>query len=331
MKTNLIFKILIVLITIIVSLSFFCNVQAAEHIETKESIKQDEDFTLPEGTLMKYDAKTGETSQVDMEELKQVISTLNNNSKIPFNVLPAKIPQNSHFNLLSPQALNESYDRVQYPTNWPSRAVCKVTFYDDYEKDTGLASAVIVGKNIALTAAHTIYDKNRTINRDWDCAPAYNNGYYSNQYYSNIHCGWSQVYYYNEWFNDYNANYDIAVAVLNENLGDQIGGSLGAVSYGTNNELLNLDYSCYGYPLIYSLNNNPEQYVSKGQIIDPKNTHFYLNSPTVDGFSGGPVLRDTDNYVIGILAGRDIDHDNESVAIRISQSIIDLIRQLREE
>lgn len=73
-----------------------------------------------------------------------------------------------------------------------NRKNCRVTFEGTYNGEYGTfaASAVLVGNNLALTAAHCVMDSNGNIHPNWKIYPRYKNG----DYYGEI-TGWSQIYY----------------------------------------------------------------------------------------------------------------------------------------
>ncbi len=142
--------------------------------------------------IMKYDAITGETTEVDIEELQEVVKEkygLKDSKEAMLNT----IFSNKSKIMYTPNALmstNGPLTRYINTTGTIQRAVCKV------KSDQGNASACLVGNNVALTAAHVIWNENtKDKHTNLKFYPGYSNGSYTGS------CGWSSVYYADNWMN----------------------------------------------------------------------------------------------------------------------------------
>ena len=79
----------------------------------------------------------------------------------------------------------------------------------------------------------------------------------------------------------------------------------------------------YGYPLNYG--GGEYQKYTQGMIFNTQNYYFTSSAKTTKGFSGGPYIRTSDNYVVGICHGYWLDEPNTSVGVRTTQNMIDII------
>ena len=128
-------------------LIFSHNVNAASINSTDYTL---DEILNSEDKIMQYDAITGETTEVDMEELKTIL-------KSSFNV-QNDINSNSYYdpyeNIFSSQLLQSraSWTRYIDTRDFTQRVTCKITTSTGAE-----GSAVLVGPNLALTAAHCIW------------------------------------------------------------------------------------------------------------------------------------------------------------------------------
>lgn len=213
-------RIFILLLVISIWVSFTLKVSATEKIEDMEETMD---------IIMKYDAKTNTTSEVNKEELEAALT----HSLQTTNSIEAYIPRSTKGNMRA-----SSGTRVD-TSSFPYRAICKITAHNN-KGDLIEGSGVLVGRNLLLTAAHCVYDtdNNNAIFGDWKAAPGFNNSLYRGQV-----SGWATVYYSSAWMSGHSYQYDWALCVMEkEDIGDYTG-YLGAQVYGTNSEMVNLDVS----------------------------------------------------------------------------------------
>lgn len=200
--------------------------------------------------------------------------------------------------------------------------LCRLTINGGLNSGSGF----LVGPKLLLTAAHCIYDDNNNI-MPVIFYPAYDNGSSHNGKSS----GWQKIYTYPSWHEDHEKNrqYDLALIELDWNMGDEFGW-FGSQSYGTNQEMNNLLIKEYGFPKL--VGNAEEQYYTQGSISTTYDTYFYTSAVNYKGMSGGPIVRTSDNYAVGLISGL-IRNKNifgnvtsfETYGRRITQDIIDLI------
>lgn len=328
MNKKFITKILLVFLFFIIAFNFIMSpcVNAAEKKENKKiyatnDFLSEEDLittqSTNEGKIEMYDATTGETTQIDMNELRNdIANTYATNGK--------KITRTQPYNPCFEKQLvtatpRSGYVRVFNPSeNYPYRVVCRIKadeIIDGNEMEL-VASGFLVGPNLLLTNAHSVMnkDKNDAFFENWVAYPAYDNGEYNN--YSS---GWAKIYYSSNWKSSHAIGDDWCLCILYENLGSELGW-LGCQHYGTSEAMQGLSIKTVGYPASEGFGEN--QYYSIGSIQEVEDYFFSTSASITGGMSGGPVIQTSDDYVAGINKGYT---GTEGVAVKINQDIIDLI------
>lgn len=209
---------------------------------SEEEVIDTEESSYVEEKIMEYDARTGTTKEVDMEELRQISTILKskngNNSLSVESIEPSKkyisksVSKMPNYSLLS-----SDREMIGDTTILPFSAVCKIYFSDPSSSTgRGMGSGSLVAKNAVLTAAHCVFDKNNNNAKfeNWKAYPAYIGGPYKN-----LESGWSKVYYSSAWKSNHSYEYDWAICVLEKSLGDVVG-AVGAKSYNTTAEMKNV-------------------------------------------------------------------------------------------
>lgn len=279
-----------------------------------------------EEKIMKYDALTNETTEVDMDEIRNVLASQNRGnedkteanivdlSKVKVNYLPTAEEKGTSLNPRSGAQLISNTRAVPY------LQTCRITVYStNINQTVSMGTATMVGSKLALTAAHCVFDPStKQAYSNWTIYPGYNNG----TYYGTA-TGWSTVYYSNDWMNDTtNSEADWALCVLNTSPGV---GYIGVVKYTIG--FTGLPITLLGYPANSSYGyTGYQQYSSSGVVSIVLTNRFFHTAFQCLGFSGGPVLR-SDNYVAGVHTGS-ADSTGAGHAVRINQNIFDLINNL---
>lgn len=208
-----------------------------------------------------------------------------------------------------------------------SNAVCKVVC------SGGVASASLVGNNVALTAAHCVWDaKTKEKFANWVAYPGYNYGPYKINGVE-IKSGWSKAYYSDLWMKDPNGPtaYDWAILVLEQNLGNNM--LYLNVEAESVDSLNNSTVYVLGYPAYGSLDGQ-RLYKSGGTITKVYTNNIAFSAPSGVGFSGGPVVR-ANGTVVGVYAGftnngaEYTDHGEGSMGVRITSSMKNRIESLK--
>ena len=205
--------------------------------------------------IMKYDARTNETTVVDMDELKELINpkisylSSNSNSSSSSNAIiipPYNLPDNSNTTPdVSPMGyLPNSAEMVSNTNNYPNNQICRLEFQDSNNITHYGSAALIGGPRVAITAAHCVFNvnDNKATYKNWKIQPGYSNGSTTGTV-----TGWDQVYYSSNWMNSSGNNmmYDWAICVLQA---DTTGSALGAIANVSDSDLNNLRVTVYGYP-----------------------------------------------------------------------------------
>ena len=329
MERNLLKKFFTVLLigiifSLIISLN---NVQATNqepvNINLNEVIESEE-------KIMLYDAKTNETTEVDMEQLKQTLESQVNTSGGNINSTGSYIPystekEESLGNVISLR----SADHASKVTNtWaiPSRFVCRIQAKKSANVSK-IGTCAIVGPNLALTAAHMVFDdqNGNAAFQNWTIYPGCNGMNGTNPIHYGTACGWDKVYYSSKWMENHSDQYDWAICVLQSDVGNQLGW-LGVTSYGSNSSLNNLDVQVYGYPADENYGYEKDgryQYTTGDKITTVGTRYFRYSGWTVGGFSGGPIIQDSDNKIVGVHYGLVW---NKPTAVRITSEMVDIIK-----
>ncbi len=274
-------KILIVLLALFTFLILNINSSVnATSMEQKDVLLNEKEDS--EEKIMKYSAVTGETTEVDIETLKEkVVSLINADGSISLKPYTQKgtnyIPK-----IFAPSTRQATFSKITDITSFNSLTSCKIIC------DQGTASASIVGPKVALTAAHCIWNsstKQKYTNLKF--YPAYNNGHA----YDGLSCGWSEVYYSKKWMEDSSpyVEYDWAICLLEKPLGTQTGAYLGATSYSILTSQKGQKVDLYGYPS--TLDSGKNLYKMSSSIDAQNTTTYQYEGAGGVGFSGGPVIR----------------------------------------
>ncbi len=207
-----------------------------------------------EEKIMKYDKETNTTTEVDMDEIKQLLASKTSKEKGANAYTTSSYNPNKNFNILSPYSTfaMSTYLHVSDTSKFPYSTISKITC------DGGHASGTIIGKNLAITAAHCVMDGNANVYSNWSIMPGYNNGAIFGS------TGWSQIYYSSAWASDHSPQNDWCICVLGDNIGSN-SGWCGLRSYSSDSGLNNQNANAYGYPATASFSGT-EQWYTGGKI-----------------------------------------------------------------
>ena len=288
-------------------------------VESKSLIENEDSESLEEDKIMEYDATTGITKEVDMKELRKSLAVKNarnggySDRIEPYNPL-ANTSSNEN---ISPRAI---YNPVTNVSTTPYSAICRIKA-DVYGKEL-VASGYMAGARVVVTSAHCVMnrDDNDNFYTEWNAYPGYSNG----SSYNGLYCGWSKVYYPNKWKTTHSIEYDWCVCILYSDLGNSTGW-LGSQKYGVSSDMNGLSVRLFGYPLV--MGDGERQVYTQGSILSTQDGYFESSARSSSGLSGGPFLRTSDNYVVGIDHGTSQNNSYISGGTRINQTIIDLINE----
>ena len=269
-----------------------------------------------EEKIVEYDATTGITKEVDMNTLrKSIILKSIKNGGVYDRIEPYDPLNNNTVNTISPYSL---VNPVSDTSSLPYRAICRIKGkYSIFELD---ASGYMAGPRILVTAAHCVMniDNNDSYFSDWVAYPGYSDG----NSYKGLSSGWSKIYYSPNWLSSHATEYDWCICILNSDIGNTTGW-LGSGIYNTNSEMNNVSVDLFGYPGDFG--GGERQCFSHGIISNTQDRYFDCTSRSTYGFSGGPFIRPSDNYAVGICEGNRISNPSISVGVRISQEMVNII------
>lgn len=323
MKNNLIKKVFSVLLVAVIFLMQFPTYSVkAVSIEEINYVINEEDVEITEEKIMKYDAKTNTTTEVNMEE---IIELLTQKRTTRSNCAEAYDPFLSTSNISANVSLlaYDNFTRVTNLNAFANRVTCRL-MWDAEPGYVGAGTGFLVGPNLLLTAAHCVFSSGSNTKTGWTAYPAFNDGPYivnGTSYYT----GWKEIYYSSNWTNFGWNDYDWCLCVLEEDLGTTFG-YYGIQAYGTNSELNGVSVRALGYPI--DINGALYQYYTSGSTSNTHARYFHTSAQTLEGMSGGPIYRTSDNCAVGIIKGG-IENTTSTYGVRITQNIIDLVRSLR--
>ncbi len=159
MKKNLLMKISFIFLFIV--MLFLCfgksNVYATsteiiDDVKDNNTIMLDENLNADE-KIMKYDAITGETTEVNMQEIKQLISNLDKKNLTGTANQPNVIGYDAK--MLQSITTTRALPPIRETTNM---AVCKLEI-----SGGSYGTATLVGSNVALTAAHCVWNEHTKV------------------------------------------------------------------------------------------------------------------------------------------------------------------------
>lgn len=316
---------LALLMTIIVSLIFVSNdVKATSSDDITLAL---EEVLNTEDKIMKYDAKTKKTTEVDIEELKKELMLQRGINQNEIYSLNSYTPYNK--NNLTRQSVYASSDiGVEIVNNTsisPYIKTCRIQFYNTVSQANNYGTASLIGPNIALTAAHCVFNKdnNNSVYPNWTLYPGYNGSSYSG-----TACGWDTVYYSSSWMDSNSFLYDWAICVLQSNVGNQVG-YFGVTCYPSNSGMEGLSVTGLGYPgeTDYGFDAQSRyMYKTTGSIVTVTEPLFIFSGKNYKGFSGGPVFNSSNN-VLGIIVGH--DPNRQAGCVRITQEMLTIIANIR--
>ncbi|MCI9366489.1 MAG: trypsin-like peptidase domain-containing protein [Clostridia bacterium] len=307
------------ILVIIITLNIIFNNQYVQaelveevNIETNDSLEQ-------EDKIIKYDAKTGKVTEVDMEELKQkVLNKVDNNGKNN---------SKTHAPLYTPYINVEATSAEPTPSKMgkPYRYICKIIADGNQVGEKNYGSGVLVGNKVFLTAAHCVYDQdnNNAAYKNWTCYKGY-----GSSTFEDCKTGWATVYCPKMWLENHNREYDWAICILNDDIGS-FGGYIECASYTGNSSMKGLNVRTIGFPSDTNygyLPDGPTQYQTYGVINNVYDRYFKCGGFIAGGFSGGGVLR-SDDVVVGIVSA---SLDTKTVyAVRITDQMMAVIQSER--
>lgn len=323
MNKKILKKLLIILLVIMFIFSLFNFASNVNATEKKQkfvpdiTIKYIPQFLDEEEKIMEYDATTGITKEVNINKLRK---SLNNSNRGNINKIEPYDPilkENHAFNNVNFRA---TYDPILNMSILPYRAICRIKA-DVYGKEL-FASGYLAGPRILLTAAHCVMntDDGDATFANWIAYP----GYYNGRSYNGLSSGWSKIYYSSNWTSTHSAAYDWCICILNSDIGNSVGWN-GTQSYGVNSEMNNLSVRLFGYP--YKIGYGERQYCTNGKILNTYDYYFKSSAEPMGGFSGGPFIRTSDNYVVGLCSGHWNSTPITSAGVRITQNMINIIKE----
>ena len=148
--------------TLLISLTFLILiVNHKTYATTSEQSSPTLDEILnSEQKIMKYDARTNETTEVNIEELRQIVAQKNNTNEDKEGYSTSSYTPRLKANILSSEIsplATPSANRVTNTSVFPYSATCRVSFTTS-AGTTKYCTAAIIGPNLALTAAHCVFN-----------------------------------------------------------------------------------------------------------------------------------------------------------------------------
>lgn len=318
-------KLLFVLFIVV---AFFIIVfQKDVHASTEEVEDIFDETIKNSGKIMMYDAITDETTEVDMEEIRQLLKSKRktNEQKDVHKVeqiYPINAAKKGFYQPLSIFPPSERWEyRVLDTSEYPNRAICKATYLNS-NGEPSHGTAAIVANNLALTAAHCIWDENTNAKYEkWVVHAGKNESYQIGPI-----CGWTKVYYSPDWHATHHPSSDWALCVLGENVGQNTG-CFGASSF-YDEDLISAgsDIISTGYPGDRA--GGEQQWYATGKIDSLQHNYIVMTNLVSRGYSGGPIAPSNDpGQIIGVIQGK--NGLGFGIGARITDEMINIIAAYR--
>lgn len=289
MKKNFITKLFSMTILLIICLMLFANNVKAQETGVIVSKSFAGEYVTEEnlgvwnqnGEILEYDAKTGKTTVIDMEEVKRNAEQISKRMGFtqgttkPFNSKNAQM-NTRLYNGIAPLATNDFY-RVENRLQNPYISICKVR-----TSSGASGTGFLVGPKLLLTSAHCVFNKdaNDAYYTGWSVAPAYHNGLYNN-----LSSGWSRIIYPTAYLQTHKWEDDWCLCILGDDLGRSVGNWMGLSATAPSSSLT---LKSVGYPT--DIESAKYQYYSKGKVGNVSGGYFTLSYPLTGGMSGGPTF-----------------------------------------
>ncbi len=170
MKKNKRIKLIVLIILgmIVLKTCFVSETKAIELINNKqqkidlhEVIKEEDTLISKDANkdtkIMEYDRETGETKEVNMEELKQ-------NLIVNYGLQDAQTEKTEGYDPYKKTKLKplnyraSNYEKVPDVSQFPFRTICYITLKNSAGQ-TGNGSGFLVGRKLLLTSAHCVFDR----------------------------------------------------------------------------------------------------------------------------------------------------------------------------
>lgn len=329
-------KLTIKLLTVILISIIFCTLIISPSIYaasiTEGELRQDGvEQTEEDVKIMMYDATTGVTTEVNMEEMRKDVALNSRMMRNGVRTLDYYAPS---------ELINENakytYEKVEDTSVFPYKSIGLI------EVDGGHATGALVGANIALTAAHCVVaeiENGSLFHTNWTIKPGYDEATGQTKVEES---GWTRVYYPNKWcVRDENGNierhengkpvvdndYDWCICVLEKPLGNYYGYNglqvYESPAQGILSQLYNMKVQMIGYP--GTPYNGVDQYKYFGNITKVNDIRITADIGSVGGSSGSPYLNE-DLYIVAVLSGGE---DGFSTGPRMTNDIADIVETLR--
>lgn len=245
-------------------------------------------------SLTTTDVETGETTAKDFSSIISTYVTKAIKSNSTYDEVKPYIPETaSTYSIIGGSDGRGTVSSTTFP--YGPVGYLNMNFSDGY---SNRGTAFLVAPNVALTAGHMVYDEEHGTAINGNFTPGKNSSK------DNAPFGVATVRYINsptKWAQNHDPNYDWAIILLNENIGNNCGW-VGYRWYHDYSACVNMQVEITGYPKY--INNGSiiqyNQFAMKGPITSATDNKLWYTIDTSGGNSGGPIWQADDCYVIGI-------------------------------
>ncbi len=224
---------------------------------------------------------------------------------------------------------NDDRNGMMSINKYPYSATCLIISY--YSDGTSyMGSGAIISQDKVLTSGHNLYDYDKKL---WvtsvDVIPtAFGGTEFSNILIKPYGTTYSKQVWVGSTYKSYNdPRGDWGVISLADPIGNETGW-YGLQGYGDASNLNNKTAVSRGYPVLNKYRLYFEMYEAPGRIYNVTSHMFDTDIDVEKGQSGSPVcLTSNDAFVVGIIKGT-AENGIENVAVRLSNQLVDTIRDL---
>ena len=302
----------IILLMLISIISFYPNCLLASSIDASNISFNDNTKTAWESLITEIDLTTDEIHTLNI--LSEVLASDSIDPILP--TIPSDV--------VDPHIIFGQDDRqpVSDTTKYPFKAIGKL---ESRFENTGNrlfgGTAFLIAKNVAVTCGHCVYDHKNNGGRATELVftPGLNA--------ANVPYGSTTVKNYlvpQGWINNNNKNYDWAIIILNDPIGNKVGGTIGLNNFTNLSDFNGYPVTISGYPLDKSYDGN-KQFYTLGTTISATEYMIKTKMDITCGMSGSPMYYDN-KMAVGIVSREDTLIKNYNYATKVTALMIQTAR-----
>ena len=301
----------ILIIFILANLLFLGQVSANS---LTEKFKPENNINTNTYSITNVNLETNVVTEFDLPSIKAKENVQSaGDINYSYESIDPYIPEGS---MISPNKIigGDDRTRIQDTSLFPYHAIGRIEIKFNNDSNTYAGTAFMISKNVAVTAAHCVYDKDKGLASSitiYPGAEGLNNNPYGSATTRNM-------LYPTVWASDNDKNYDWAILCLNTDIGNNCGW-MGIRKFDDYKACIGQDVTLSGYPVKDAMVG--WQYCHSGNIEGASENLLTYKLDMTSGQSGCPVYM-WDGYAIGVNT-REYLIQSKNEANRVNQFMFD--------